>query len=155
RADRPSWPSPLPRWPGDRAGVQSRGHVGGCAMTDPARPADRAPTVNEVPGAKPDGPPTDPAAPQTGADELTHPGPASEELPCRVGRYRVEGEVARGGMGVVLRCRDDEMGRALAAKLLLPKHRGDAALQRRFLEEARLTGQLQHPGVPPVHELGR
>jgi hypothetical protein len=58
-------------------------------------------------------------------------------------------------MGVVLRAHDDELGRALAVKLLLGPPEARPELERRFVEEARLTGQLQHPGVPPVHELGR
>jgi serine/threonine-protein kinase len=81
--------------------------------------------------------------------------PVSAQALERVGRYRVEAELARGGMGVVLRARDPDLDRPLAVKVLLPQHRGRPDLEQRFLEEARLTGQLQHPGVPPVHELGR
>jgi serine/threonine-protein kinase len=75
-------------------------------------------------------------------------------LPAQVGRYRVEAEIARGGMGVVLRVNDPDLGRTLAVKVLLDCHATDPAAARRFLDEARLCGQLQHPGVPPVHELG-
>src|SRR5262249_31863902 len=78
-----------------------------------------------------------------------------EDFPARAGRYHLEAEIARGGMGVVLRARDPDVGRPLAVKVLLGKHRARADLERRFLDEARLTGQLQHPGVPPVHEIGR
>jgi tetratricopeptide (TPR) repeat protein len=70
-------------------------------------------------------------------------------------RYRLVGEIARGGMGVVLRAQDLSVGRLLAVKLLLPAPGLGAADERRFLEEARITGQLQHPGIPPVHEVGR
>src|SRR5262249_18250515 len=45
--------------------------------------------------------------------------------------------------------------RSLALKVLLPEHRGDPGLEQRFLAEAQLTAQLQHPGIPPVHEIGR
>jgi serine/threonine-protein kinase len=65
------------------------------------------------------------------------------------------GEIARGGMGAVLRAFDPELGRELAVKVLLEKHRHDPELVRRFLEEARTHGQLQHPGVAPLHEVGR
>src|SRR5579859_7753871 len=68
-------------------------------------------------------------------------------------RYRVVGEIARGGMGVVLRAYDAAFDRPLAIKILLARSGADA--ERRFLEEARVTGQLQHPGIPPTHELGR
>ena len=64
------------------------------------------------------------------------------------------GEIARGGMGVVLLGRDAELGRDQAVKVLLETHRDIAELGRRFIEEARIAGQLQHPGVVPVYELG-
>jgi serine/threonine-protein kinase len=57
-------------------------------------------------------------------------------------------------MGVVLRVRDSVLGRSLALKALLEEHKDRPELVRRFLDEARLMGQLQHPGVPPVHDLG-
>ncbi len=57
-------------------------------------------------------------------------------------------------MGVVLRARDPDLRRPLAIKMLLEEHQGRPELVQRFREEARLTGQLQHPGVPPVMELG-
>jgi serine/threonine protein kinase/Tfp pilus assembly protein PilF len=69
-------------------------------------------------------------------------------------RYRVVGEIARGGMGVVLRVLDTSFDRPLAIKILLRRRLADED-ERRFLEEARITGQLQHPGIPPVHEMGR
>jgi serine/threonine-protein kinase len=72
----------------------------------------------------------------------------------QVGRYRVEEEIARGGMGVVYRAHDPDLGRSLAIKVLQERHQGDSAMVRRFLEEAQVCGQLQHPGVPPIHELG-
>src|SRR5262249_5671786 len=61
----------------------------------------------------------------------------------------------KGGMGVVLKGRDDEVGRDVAVKVLLEEHRDRPELRRRFLEEGRITGQLQHPGVVPVYGLGR
>jgi serine/threonine-protein kinase len=81
--------------------------------------------------------------------------PESQNLPPRLGRYRVEQEIARGGMGRVVRVFDEDFRRPLAMKVLLDRARGQAGLEERFLREARLTGQLQHPGVPPVQELGR
>ena len=46
------------------------------------------------------------------------------------------------------------LGRDLAVKVLLEKHRDDADLARRFIEEAQIGGQLQHPGIVPIYELG-
>jgi serine/threonine protein kinase len=75
--------------------------------------------------------------------------------PPRIGRYLVEEEIGRGAMGQVLRLRDEEFGRPLAMKVLLPAETNQDALAERFLKEAHLTGRLQHPGIPPVHDLGR
>jgi serine/threonine-protein kinase len=55
-------------------------------------------------------------------------------------------------MGRIVRVRDEDFARPLALKVLLDP---DAALTERFVREARLTGLLQHPGIPPVHVLGR
>lgn len=76
-------------------------------------------------------------------------------LPDRVGRYRIEKEIARGGMGLVARVQDEEFERPMAMKVLLRTDSRDLDLEERFLREARLTGQLQHPGVPPVQDMGR
>jgi serine/threonine-protein kinase len=81
------------------------------------------------------------------------PAPA-EVVPARAGRYELGEAVGRGGMGAVYRARDPELNRDLAVKVLLERHRGDDRLRRRFLEEAQIAGQLQHPGVAPVHEVG-
>jgi serine/threonine-protein kinase len=68
---------------------------------------------------------------------------------------RVEAEIARGGMGVVYRARDPALGREVALKLLREDLAADDGAVRRFLEEARIGGRLQHPGVVPVYALGR
>ncbi len=57
-------------------------------------------------------------------------------------------------MGAVHRGRDDDLGRDLALKVLLDRHRDRPDLVGRFVEEAQICGQLQHPGVVPVYELG-
>ncbi len=83
--------------------------------------------------------------------------PASSETPernDRTSRFHVYGEIARGGMGAILKGRDADLGRDLAIKVLLEKHQNDPSMIRRFVEEAQINGQLQHPGVVPVYELG-
>src|SRR5689334_1830139 len=83
--------------------------------------------------------------------------PASAEMPepsDRPARLQLLGEVARGGMGVIIKGRDSDLGRDLAVKVLLEQHRENPDLIRRFVEEAQIAGQLQHPGVVPVYELG-
>ncbi len=81
------------------------------------------------------------------------PSPASFWL-SQIGNYRVVGEIGRGGMGVILRAFDGSFHRPLAVKLLLEENKDDPDLRRRFVEEAQIMGQLQHPGIPPVHEKG-
>ena len=84
--------------------------------------------------------------------------PNSDAMPTheRVGnRYQLSGEIARGGMGAVLRGRDVDLGRDLAVKILLEKYADRPEVARRFIEEAQIGGQLQHPGVVPVYDIGR
>src|SRR4029077_17110144 len=70
-------------------------------------------------------------------------------------RYQLAGEIARGGMGAVLRGRDVDLGRDLAVKVLLEKHAAKPEVARRFVEEAQVGAQLQHPGIVPVYDFGR
>jgi hypothetical protein len=69
-------------------------------------------------------------------------------------RYRIDGEIARGGMGSVLKGRDPDLGRDVAIKVLREDFRDNGDMVRRFVEEAQIGGQLQHPGVVPIYELG-
>lgn len=70
-------------------------------------------------------------------------------------RLELQGEIARGGMGAVFKGRDVDLGRDVAVKVLLETHQGKTELLQRFVEEAQIHGQLQHPGVAPVYELGQ
>ena len=76
-------------------------------------------------------------------------------------RYDIHGEIAAGGMGSIQRVWDQDLRRNLAMKVVLQRglaeRRESPAQQRalgRFIEEAQVTGQLDHPGIVPVHELG-
>ena len=90
-------------------------------------------------------------------------------------RYALQGEVARGGMGIIYRVRDRELNRTLAMKVMLGGPPGNSLSHRmgggrgggfpatggtshplllRFLEEVQVTAQLDHPGIVAVHELG-
>jgi formylglycine-generating enzyme required for sulfatase activity/serine/threonine protein kinase len=117
------------------------------------------------------------ASPGVGGEPPTGSGPKSklfERLRAegpRGTRYKFLGELARGGMGAILEVWDAELRRKLAMKVILGRE--DKAPPRapqakpgdstpdvdprtlgRFLEEAQITGQLDHPGIVPVHELG-
>ena len=76
----------------------------------------------------------------------TDPGPGT--------RYRIDGEIARGGMGSVLKGRDPDLGRDVALKVLREDFRDNVDMVRRFVEEAQIGGQLQHPGIVPIYEMG-
>ena len=111
--------------------------------------------------------------PKTHGDPGKRGGDSVEETrvvtPEAEGRYRLAGEeLGRGGIGRVLVAFDEHLGREIAVKELLTSSseslpttpRSDAltktgALAARFLREARVTGQLEHPNIMPVYELGQ
>lgn len=66
------------------------------------------------------------------------------------GKYRVEHELGRGGMGVVYAGKHEGLGRSVAIKVLVPEYAHDANAMRRFLVEARAAAQLDHPNVVDV-----
>ena len=67
-------------------------------------------------------------------------------------KYDIGRVVAVGGMGEILEAKEAAMGRRVAMKVMLSAPHTDDVL--RFLNEARITGQLEHPNIVPVHELG-
>lgn len=69
--------------------------------------------------------------------------------------YDLLEEFGRGGMGVVFRARDQALDREVAVKMLQARFAPDSDVARRFMDEARITGQLQHPGIPPVYQVGK
>jgi WD40 repeat protein/serine/threonine protein kinase len=68
-------------------------------------------------------------------------------------RYKVVGELARGGLGKILRATDQHMGRPVAIKEMLQRLPGE--FEARFLREAKITARLEHPAIIPVHDLGK
>ena len=69
-------------------------------------------------------------------------------------RYKVLREIARGGMGKVLEVIDTDLRRPVALKVLRSEMLENRDIVERFLEEAQITGQLEHPNIVPVHEIG-
>ncbi len=80
---------------------------------------------------------------------------ASSILVDQAGRkYDIGRKVAAGGMGAILQAKDLNIRRTVAMKVLLdPKRARDDQILR-FIEEAQITGQMEHPSIVPVHELG-
>lgn len=77
----------------------------------------------------------------------------SAEPPAQAGRYRLKARHAQGGLGDVFRAEDEELHREVALKRLRGLTAGGPTSRARFLQEAELTAQLEHPGVVPVHGL--
>ena len=72
----------------------------------------------------------------------------------KIGPYEVTGWLGAGGMGDVYRARDSRLGREVAIKLIAETFAGDASRVRRFEQEARAAGQLNHPNILAVHDTG-
>jgi serine/threonine-protein kinase len=82
------------------------------------------------------------------------PLPAVRARPTRADtRLRDEGEIARGGMGSIRRLYDSELRRHIAMKVMDAGLESDPAAAQRFLDEARITGWLDHTHIVPVHDL--
>ncbi|WP_231615324.1 serine/threonine-protein kinase [Novipirellula artificiosorum] len=69
-------------------------------------------------------------------------------------RYARVGELGRGGWGIVDRAVDRQLDREVAVKKIVATNANSPLVTDRFLHEAKITSQLQHPGIVPVHELG-
>ena len=70
------------------------------------------------------------------------------------GRYFVEQELARGAMGVIYLVYDQDLRRTSAMKLVSSELAEDGQRLQSFVDEARVTAQLEHPNIVPVHEIG-
>jgi tetratricopeptide (TPR) repeat protein len=106
----------------------------------PPGPEEKATTADWPAG--PEGPPQQPTA-------------ISEQPGSLIaGRYQLLEPIGHGGMGVVWRAHDLQLNREVAVKLLRERRAADSPTATRFRAEGQLTAQLQHPGIPAVHELG-
>ncbi len=96
---------------------------------------------------------------------LLHDAPDEESPLLRLGgaggpgaeddsRYRIVVEIAKGGVGVVYKAREVDLGRDVALKVLRREHASKPEVLERLVEEAQIGGQLQHPGIVPVYGLG-
>ncbi len=108
-------------------------------------------------------PTRDPAALDAVAYTLTLAGSAActealadegRDRPTDEPRYAIGTELGRGGAGVVVGARDADIGRTVAMKTLRAGKRSERREVKRFLDEARIAGQLEHPSVVPVYDLG-
>jgi len=84
-------------------------------------------------------------------DGAIPPGPPALDLGDR---YEILGEIARGGMGIIVWARDPAFDRDVAIKVLHERYRDQPEMAGRFVEEARIASRLQHPGIVPIFERG-
>ncbi len=82
--------------------------------------------------------------------------PHETSLVSRLGKalgdaYTIEGEIGRGGMGVVYRARDERLQRRVAIKVLPPELAFQDEIRQRFMREAQTAARLSHPNIVPIH----
>ncbi|MDO8667171.1 MAG: protein kinase [Gemmatimonadales bacterium] len=68
--------------------------------------------------------------------------------------YTIEGEIGRGGMGVVYRAKDERLKRSVAVKVLPPDLAYRSDIRARFMREAETSARLSHPHIVPIHAVG-
>ncbi|HEV7364924.1 MAG TPA: protein kinase [Gemmatimonadales bacterium] len=83
----------------------------------------------------------------------------AKPLPARLAEalgdaYTIEGEIGRGGMGVVYRARDERLQRRVAIKVLPPELAFQQDIRQRFTREAQTAARLSHPHIVPIHTVG-
>ena len=81
--------------------------------------------------------------------EQSHLGPGS-----RIGKYVLEQQIGRGGMAVVFRARDDQLGRLVALKIMVPSVASDAEFRQRFVRESKTAAAVDDPHIIPLFEAG-
>ncbi|UCD51667.1 MAG: protein kinase, partial [Phycisphaerales bacterium] len=79
------------------------------------------------------------------------PGPRLE-AGSRIGHFRIEREIGRGGMGIVYLAQDITLGRSVAVKSLPPELMAERKVRSRLEREARLLASLSHPNIATIHE---
>ena len=81
--------------------------------------------------------------------------PLAQRLKDALGEsYTIEGEIGRGGMGVVYRARDERLQRRVAIKVLPPELAFQKDIRERFTREAQTAARLSHPHIVPIHDVG-
>ena len=132
----------LPERPDSRAPPPRTG-------TQAARPAPRTPPPTPAP--LPPLPPAAPAARKRSGEIVRKVVPIAGQ---RVGgRYILEREIGRGGMSVVFRAQDEELGGAVALKFF-DDRQDDGSLLARFKQELKLCRELTHPTIVRVYDIG-
>ena len=83
-----------------------------------------------------------------------HPGDLRAQLAAvTLGRFEIERELGRGGMGAVFLARQMNLDRRVAIKVLFPHQSADSGLRERFLREARTQSRFDHPNIVPIFDV--
>jgi tetratricopeptide (TPR) repeat protein/tRNA A-37 threonylcarbamoyl transferase component Bud32 len=125
-------------------------HLGAATVDLPAKTEKTDPSLPTTPHLGGDGAATTdlPARADAAAE-----GAGLPVLPAAADRYRVIRLHQAGGLGQVWIARDTAIGRDVALKTIRPDRAGDAATRARFVREAHVTGQLEHPSIVPLYDL--
>ncbi len=145
--------------PDDRAGQPERCPGCGAAIPVPAEAAAPPATMDE-----PSGSPSLPGLTTNDSREEAGSVPAewtaflappqSPDEIGRLGSYRILGVLGRGGMGIVFRAEDPQLGRPVALKALLPALAASPSARQRFFREAKAAAALKHPNVVTIFDVG-
>lgn len=114
--------------------------------------SDPAATMRLIPVPPPTTPPPPfgaPAPQPAGGNPTPQPVPGERYI----GKYRVKGELGRGGMGAVYLAEQPGLGREVAIKALIQSPSADPVALRRFLQEAQVMARTSHPNLVQVHDL--
>src|SRR6266550_3057128 len=149
--DKSSSRPPVPKWaptPDDKDAPKHSGEPASSATPSPFG-GDYAATMRLIPVPPPTTPPPPfgiPSAPPAG-------DPTPPEVPGEryIGKYRVKGELGRGGMGTVYLAEQPGLGREVAIKELIQS--ADPTSLRRFLQEAQVMARTSHPNLVQVHDI--
>ncbi|MFO7192326.1 MAG: serine/threonine-protein kinase, partial [Thermocrispum agreste] len=96
----------------------------------------------------PDEATADPAAGESPAKDAT------DLTGRRLGNYRIDGVLGKGGMSVMYRATDVRLGRKVALKVIGEHLGADAEFRERFVDEARNTAAIDHPNIVPLYDFG-
>src|SRR6266566_2980996 len=146
----PSWP-PVPQWapaPDDAESPKPPAETSSPAAPSPFG-GDYAATMRLIPVPPPATPPPPFGVPaEHAAEDPTPPQVPSERY---IGKYRLKGELGRGGMGTVYLAEQPGLGREVAIKELIQS--ADPVALRRFMQEAQVMARTSHPNLVQVHDI--
>ena len=148
----------------ERVAAEHAARQAGRAAVDDTAPMD-APAPDEETVSDPTGPDEEPTTVRPTpipaelirldaafAADTTPDAPAPSR--GRVGKYQLSTRLARGAFGVVYTARDPSLERNVAIKVLRPNHLANQEIVQRFLQEARATARVAHPGIVTIHDCG-